>query len=274
MSAPKPLSTSSFSRILDWGFRRYVRRFVNKNFNAVRVAGREHVQQLPPGPIVCFINHPGWWDPMTGVLITDRLFPERRFFAPIDGEALSRYPILNRLGFYPVSQASAASAKQFLQHSRALLKSPNTMLWLTPTGKFSDVRRSDSFMSGLSSLVDRNYTGTLLAMAIEYTFWNERYPELLVEFAPPIDCSALPADRAERTRLLEACLAGTQSSLAKRAIARDPAAFSTFSIGNAGIGGLYDAWRRLSAWMRGKPFHARHTEADPLAPVAAQGELP
>lgn len=274
MSPPPPSSTSAFSRILDWGFRRYVRRFVNQNFNAVRVAGREHVQQIPQGPIICFINHPGWWDPMTGVLITDQLFPGKRFFAPIDADALSRYPILNRLGFYPVSQASAASAKQFLQHSRTLLKAPDTMLWLTPTGRFSDVRRTDSFMSGLSSLVDRNYTGTLLAMAIEYTFWNERYPELLVEFAPPIDCSALPADRAERTHFLETCLARTQSELAQRAITRDAAAFSTLSIGNAGIGGLYDAWRRLSAWVRGKPFHARHTESDRLTPVTAQGELP
>ncbi len=274
MGSLTPSSTSSFTRVLDWGFRRYVRRFVNQNFNAVRVAGREHVQPIPPGPIVCFINHPGWWDPMTGVLITDLLFPGKRFFAPIDAVALSRYPILNRLGFYPVSQASAASAKQFLQHSRALLNAPDTMLWLTPTGRFSDVRRTDSFMSGLSSLVDRNYTGTLLAMAIEYTFWNERYPELLVEFAPPIDCSALPTDRAERTHFLEACLTRSQSSLAQRAIARDPAGFSTLSFGNAGIGGLYDAWRRLSVWVRGKPFHARHTESDRLTPVAAQGELP
>lgn len=270
MSAPTPSSRSAFTAVLDWGFRRYVRRFINQNFNAVRVAGREHLLTLPEGPIVCFINHPGWWDPMTGVLITDQLFPGKRFFAPIDAEALRQYPILNRLGFYPVSHGSAASAKQFLQHSRQLLQSPDTMLWLTPTGKFSDVRRSDPFMKGLSGLVDRDYTGTLLNMAIEYTFWDERYPELLVEFAPPIDCGVLPVDREQRTRFLEASLASTQAALAQRAIAREGAAFSTLFMGHAGIGGMYDAWRRLAAWVRGQPFHARHRATENATSVAAQ----
>ncbi|RLT21459.1 MAG: hypothetical protein DWI29_01935, partial [Planctomycetota bacterium] len=86
------------SKILNWGFRRYVRRFVRKNFNAVRVAGHEHLTGLPARPIVCFINHPGWWDPMTGVLMTDLLFPGRIFAAPMDVEALRSYPILERLG--------------------------------------------------------------------------------------------------------------------------------------------------------------------------------
>jgi hypothetical protein len=41
--------------------------------------------------MVCFINHPGWWDPMTGVLMTDLLFPGRhRFAAPMDAEALTK----------------------------------------------------------------------------------------------------------------------------------------------------------------------------------------
>jgi 1-acyl-sn-glycerol-3-phosphate acyltransferase len=255
------VSTSMTSRILNRGFRRYVRRFINKNFNAVRIAGRHHVEPLPPGPIVCFANHPGWWDPLTAVLITDQLFPGRRFFAPIDAEALTRYPILDRLGFYPLARSSVTGTKQFLLQSRELLKSPETTLWLTPTGKFTDVRRSDPFMEGLASLVDRDFSGTLLAMAIEYTFWNERFPELLVEFGAPIDCGELPAQRSERTRVFEDCLAKAQASLAERAMARDPAAFSTLAIGRAGIGGFYDAWRRATAWVRGQPFQARHTES-------------
>jgi 1-acyl-sn-glycerol-3-phosphate acyltransferase len=164
------------SRILNRGFRRYVRRFIRRNFNAVRVSGQEYTQQLPTGPVVCFFNHPSWWDPMTVVLITDLLFPGRRFYAPMDAEALRHYPILERLGFFAVARDSVAGAKEFLNKSREVLKSPDSMLWMTPTGSFHDARHAAPFMSGLSHLVDSNFEGSVLTMAIEYTFWNERCP--------------------------------------------------------------------------------------------------
>ena len=142
--------SSLASRILNLGFRQYVRRFVRKNFNAVRIAGQEPLAGLADKPIVCFINHPGWWDPMTGVLITDLLFSGRRFAAPMDAEALKSYPILERLGFFSVERDTASGAKDFLRTSRELLKDPQTILWLTPAGKFHDIRQPAPFMNGLS----------------------------------------------------------------------------------------------------------------------------
>lgn len=261
------------SRILNWGFRRYVRRFVRKNFNAVRVAGLEQVEKLPAAPVVCFINHPGWWDPMTGVLMTDLLFPGRQFAAPMDADALKNYPILERLGFFAVERDTASGAKDFLRTSRELLKNPQAILWLTPAGKFHDIRQPASFMNGLSHLVDTAFHGIALPMAIEYTFWNERSPELLVGFGHPVDCGALPADRDARTRVFETALATTQSSLAELAIARDPSAFTTLAMGRAGIGGLYDLWRRTMAALRGQKFQDRH-KGEPLeSGRAIKGEL-
>jgi len=94
-----------------------------------------------------------------------------------------------------------------------------------------------------------------------------------VEFAAPIDCTVLPLERELRTRKLEECLAQTQASLAQRAIARDPAAFSTLVMGRGGIGGVYDAWRRLMAWVRGTRFHGRHTDDNSLQASVPNGEL-
>jgi 1-acyl-sn-glycerol-3-phosphate acyltransferase len=261
------------SKILNWGFRGYVRRFVRKNFNAVRVTGQEQLAELPAAPIVCFINHPGWWDPMTGVLMTDLLFPGRQFAAPMDAEALKSYPILERLGFFAVERDTASGAKDFLRTSRELLKNPQTILWLTPAGKFHDIRQPAPFMNGLSHLVDSDFHGTALPMAIEYTFWNERSPELLVRFGDAVDCAALPTDRDARTLLLQAALATTQTSLAERAIDRDPASFTTLAMGRAGIGGLYDLWRRMIAGLRGQQFQDRH-RGEPLeSGRAIKGEL-
>lgn len=261
------------SKILNWGFRQYVRRFVRKNFNAVRVTGQEQLAGLPDKPIVCFINHPGWWDPMTGVLMTDLLFPGRKFAAPMDAEALKNYPILERLGFFSVERDTASGAKEFLRTSRELLKDSKTILWLTPAGKFHDIRQPASFMNGLSHLVDSQFPGTALPMAIEYTFWKERCPELLVRFGSPVICAKLSIDRDARTLALEHTLTTTQAPLAELAIARNPAAFTTLAIGRAGIGGLYDFWRRMIAGLRGRSFQNRHSNEPVMSTNVVKGEL-
>lgn len=263
---------NAFSRILNWGFRRYVRRFIRRNFNAVRVAGQTHVEQLPTGPVVCFLNHPGWWDPMTVVLMTDLLFPRRSFHAPMDAGALRHYPILERLGFFAVARDSVSGAKEFLKHSRQVLNSPDSVLWVTPTGHFHDIRNPAPFMHGLSYLVDSSFEGSLLTMAVEYTFWNERCPELLVEFAAPVNCSMLPVDREMRTLVLQESLARTQQSLAQRAIARDASAFSTLTLGYAGVGGIYQLLQRMAVWLRGQRFQERHSPELIPARMARPGE--
>jgi 1-acyl-sn-glycerol-3-phosphate acyltransferase len=260
------------SKILNWGFRRYVRRFVRKNFNAVRVQGQEQVAELMDGPVVCFANHPGWWDPMTAVLMTDRLFPGRSFAAPIDAEALRRYPILERLGFFSVERDTASGAREFLRMSRLRLKNPQTILWLTPSGKFQDVRQPSEFMSGLGHLLNSEFSGAALPMAIEYTFWNERSPELLVRFGSPVSLSTLPVERDARTHELVRALATTQASLAQHAIARDSASFTTLAVGRAGIGGFYDFGRRIIANLRGQRFVARHSQEDLVSAKPVNGE--
>ena len=246
------------SRILVRGFRRYVRRFVSSSFNAVRVSGLEHANDLPQGSVVFFVNHPGWWDPMTAVLMTDLLAGERRFAAPMDAEALRKYPVLEKLGFFPVARDSAAGARDFLRESRRMLSDESTALWITPAGRFHDVRESASFQSGLSHLVEPEFSGSVLPTAFEYVFWNERRPELLVRFGAPIDCRQLPEDRGARTAVLEDALRREQEMLARLAIARDPKAFQQVLGGRGGIGGLYDLWRRLQCWLRGQSFDARH----------------
>ena len=249
------------SRVLNRGFRRYVRRFVKSSFNAVRVAGAEHPRGLPSGSVVVYVNHPGWWDPMAAVLFTDLLL-NRKFAAPMDAAALARYPVLERLGFFGVERDSAAGAREFLRQSRRVLAGGQVALWITPAGRFHDVRESVPFQSGLSHLVDRECGGSVLPVALEYVFWNERRPELLARFGPAIAGGALPEERGERTVFLEQRLAEQQQALAEQALERSGAGFEQLLAGSGGIGGCYDAWRRLTCWLRGGSFEARH-EAEP-----------
>jgi len=247
-----------WSGVLNRGFRRYVRRFVRANFNAVRVSGHESLRGLEHRSVLMFVNHPGWWDPMTAVLMTQLFFPGKQFAAPMDSDALRSYPILESLGFFGISRESISGVRDLLRIGRELMRGGDVILWLTPGGQFHDVRRSVSFLPGLSHLADREFSGVLIPMAMEYTFWSERRPELLLRFGMPVECGTLPEDRDARTRVLESLLGTVQSQLADAAIARSPAAFKTVLEGQGGIGGLYDLWRWLMAKLRGKEFRSRH----------------
>jgi hypothetical protein len=74
---------------------------------------------------------------------------------------------------------------------------------------------------------------------------------------------------------LEAGLSSTMDALAVDAMARDPARFHTLAEGRAGVGGVYDAWRRVRAAATGRRFDVRHgavggrLAADSAAPPRA-----
>jgi hypothetical protein len=96
-------------------------------------------------------------------------------------------------------------------------------------------------------------------MAVEYPFWEERYPEALVHIGEALlvdDGKSRPA--VEWTAMAARDLEHVQDILANRSMARDTRAFTVLVGGNAGIGGVYDSWRRLKAWTSGRRFSATH----------------
>lgn len=271
MTQPQGHSADSFwTRQLNWGFRQYVRRFIGRNFNAVRIANMASLIEAPRRPLICFVNHPGWWDPMAAVLITDELLTGRRFFAPMDAVALRHYPILERVGFFPLERDTVGGTREFLRRSRAILEDDQAVLWLTPTGRFTDVRERAPFMGGLGHLSMSPSAISLLPVAVEYTFWNERRPELLIEFGDVIDSTELPSDKLARTSRLEEELDRVQTSLAEKAVERDPHRFTTVVTGAAGVGGWYDGYRRMFAWMSGSPFQSRHEFEPAMEPQTSR----
>jgi 1-acyl-sn-glycerol-3-phosphate acyltransferase len=170
-------------------FRRIVRGYFRRHFHAVRIASAERFSGLQ-GPLIVYANHSSWWDPMVSVLLAAELMPERRHYAPMDAAALEKYGILKRLGIFPVEMKSARGAVQFLRTGEAILKSGG-VLWVTPQGRFCDPReRPLDFKPGMAALAARVASAqgacTLLALAIEYPFWDERLPETLLYFAEPV----------------------------------------------------------------------------------------
>ena len=62
-------------------------------------------------------------------------------------------------------------------------------------------------------------------------------------------------------RCSERRLAETMDRLSCEARTQDPERFIDLLDGSVGVGGLYDAGRRLKAWSRGRRFDGAHVQA-------------
>ncbi len=247
--------------LLRW-FTWYSRRYVRRHFHSLRVA----LHGLPLGgahlPLVIYANHSAWWDALVGLVLKDEFLSERRAFAPIDAAMLVRYQFFRKLGFFGVEQGTRRGAVQFLRNAKTILREPSSLLVITPQGRFADVReRPVRFAAGLGHLATRVERAVFLPMAVEFVFWEERLPEILVRFGEPTEVTAQHAtafDAKYWTALFEQNLAATQDALAAQAQRRDSDEFQTVLRGGAGQGGVYDWWRATKAKLRGETFRKEH----------------
>ena len=241
-------------------FERYLRWYMARHFHAVRVANTGRFPQLEDAPLIVYLNHPSWWDPLTCMMIARRFMPQANHHAPMDEAALRRYPFFGRLGLFPVAINSARGAMQFVRSSMEIVSTPGAVLWLTPQGAFNDVRRRPPvFKDGLAALLSRLHKATVLPLAIEYTYWDERLPEVLVNCGRHISIhDGYKFDFDEWNATLIKALIVTQDELAALAVTRDASHFVTVLSGAAGIGGVYDGWQRARFALRGELYHPEH----------------
>lgn len=242
-------------------FATYAERLVRKHFHSVRILGHPDLSTFKDRPLLIFANHPSWWDPLISLVVWRHLFSGRIPYAPIDAVAVEKYAFFKKLGFYGIERGTARGARNFLRISTALLEKPESLLMVTPQGRFADVReRSLKLEAGLGHLNRRSPRGVCLPLAIEYPFWEEKCPEVLLHFGEPLvnehyaDC-----DIEHINHELEFRLAQAQANLAAASINRDVANFNTLvGGGRTGTNVVYDSWRKFKALLRGESFSPAH----------------
>ena len=257
---PSEVKTPRISKPVLAFFRRIVRGYFKRHFRAVRVSGAERFAAAGAGggPLIVYANHSSWWDPMVQVLLAAELMPERQHFAPMDAVALERYGILKRIGVFGVEMKTPRGAAQFLRTGLKVLESGG-VIWVTPQGRFADAReRPLEFKPGLAALAARVKGGcTVMPLAIEYPFWDERLPETLLHFGQGVQVSGEAAWEIEER--LKAALLGAMEELQGLALARDTRAFAVLRDGRVGTGGFYELGQRIWARVRGRRYQAEHT---------------
>ncbi|MGL6072766.1 MAG: lysophospholipid acyltransferase family protein [Fimbriiglobus sp.] len=241
------------------GFLRYVKRFVRKNFHAVRLSKTSSPWPTGPEPIIVVMNHPSWWDPMIGTMLLMEL-PHGEHYGAIDAEAIQKYPIFQKLGFLPVDTKSLRGAAEFLRLAGAVLEAPNRFLWITAQGEFADVRKRPlDLRSGVGHVAARVPTARIVPVALEYSFWTEKTPEALVRIGETLHVVDHPTFKGKDwTAKIEEALTANLDQLNRETMSRDPGQFTLLTGGKTGVGGLYDLWRRVTFWARGKKFNPSH----------------
>jgi 1-acyl-sn-glycerol-3-phosphate acyltransferase len=260
-------------------FRRIVRGYLRRHFHAIRLSGADRFSALAhsdAGPVIVYANHSSWWDPMVSIYLAERLMDTRLHYAPMDAVALERYAVLKRVGIFGVEMNSARGAVTFLRTSQTILASGG-VVWITPQGRFVDSRaRPLEFKPGLATLASRvaasSGSCTLVPLAIEYPFWDERLPECLLHFGEPLKVDSQQNSEKLQLELVKS-LETAMNTLGVVAIQRDARNFDTLSHGKLGMGGFYGGWQRLKASMTGRPYQAEHTSLpEDLASCKERGD--
>jgi hypothetical protein len=251
------------SRFLLRFFDLYLSLHVPFHFRALRISHPERFP-LTARPLIVVINHPSWWDPLTSILLSRFFLRDANHYAPIDSISLPRNNILAGLGLFPVEQGTPRGAVQFLRAAQCILSDSNSLLWLTPQGGFTDVRpRPVVFKSGLASLIKRLDDVTVLPFAYEYTYWDERLPEILTNCGQPLlfrrglltsESLAATPEQTDPGASIAAALASTQDELSNLAATRNLECFHTVMGGHTGVGFLRGMWLNFKAAIFPHPY--------------------
>ena len=176
-----------------------------------------------------YANHPGWWDPLVGLILKAKFFPSYTLFAPVEAAALRRYKILSKIGFFGVEGQSRRGVLEYFKTARTILHDSKHLLAITPHGRFADVReRPVLFQRGLGLLAARVRRALFIPVAIEYAFWDQRRPEIFCRFGEPTEvCAERSAglNAWHWTAVFERRLEIAQDALAKEVCRRDPDQF-------------------------------------------------
>ncbi len=242
-------------------FARYFRRYFRRHMNALRLA-RWGEPRIPPGagPIVLYTTHPSWWDAAVFILLSDMHFPRHAGYAPIDSQMLKKYGFFGRIGGYGVDLDSVRGASGFLAASADILSRDDSAIWVAAQGRFVDPRqRPLDIRPGIARLAEIAPNALFLPVAIEYGFWDERGAEAFVAYGSAMRGEELLAmSRDARRDVLEERLTEIADRLSNDVIARDPERFVSLLDGKAGVGGVFDLWKRSLAFLRGERYDAAH----------------
>ena len=186
---------------------------LQNRFYAFRYRGEENYYNGDTKiPTILFAPHSNWWDGIVFYNITHRIFHKE---IRIMIEELNRFPILNHGGGYSVNKSSSQSVMKALQYSVDVVGDLKNLLCIFPQGIIRPPHfRPIEFQTGLAYIaknaVKKYGRINLIPVAIDYAFFRDNRPEVVVDFGKRIELDkSSDLDKKELTHMLEKALETT-----------------------------------------------------------------
>ena len=225
------------------------RRKLKKEFNSVRLVRgtNQALKQLAGvrGPIIFAMNHSSWWDPLMIIELHKRYFFDREVCAPMDITQLEQFGIFKSLGCFGVDPEDPASLKVMNEWvGKCFERTPKSTMWVTPQGRFTDVREPLRPRPGIAKIAARHPEATVASISVEYVFWSDAKPECLVQV------EHVPVPEHPTTsgwlRAIGDVMQRNSDELARHSIERNSESFRTIIGGKtSGTHPVYDLWLRI-----------------------------
>lgn len=252
------------------GIRWYARRLVRRRFHAVRIdPGLPDVLATLAAsdrPAIVLMTHSSWWDPIVGILLWDRFYPDRPIAGPMHRRELERFGFFRSIGVFgidPDDPASLAAMRTYvLPRMAGEGNRAGEVLMLTPQGSLADPRAPISIRPGAASIAAAFDSVEVVSLAIEYGFWLDQRPEVFLRAdrcRPP--CEGRRPSTADWHRAMQSSMRHAAAQLAESVVSRDPGRFETFAGAGSSVHPVYDAWLRLIGRSGAIDGHGRSRRA-------------
>ena len=210
-------------------------------FERVSCAVRGALPDPQRGPLIVYLNHPGWWDGYMCFLIARELLRQR-----FDGYIMMEEPQLRAYRFFAWCGAFSidrhsprAAARSVAYISRLLHERSDRALYIFPQGEIApNDRRPLTIFPGVAHIVRRVGAATLLPVALRYEFRGEQRPEAFMLVGPAHhsdsdDTRALGGELGQR-------LTESADTLRDLVLAEQFAGFRTLVHGRPGVNRVFD----------------------------------
>ena len=227
--------------LLERAYARYGRRLLRRAFARVWVGGAPWPEG--GGPVIAYVNHSAWWDPVLALFLSHDVF-RRDGYGLMEGAQLVRYPFFRRIGcFGATMEHPAEDARGLALYAARLLRGarpdgvPRT-LWIFPQGALLPARVPLAFRSGLARFSRAVPDALLLPVAVRYETRAAQRPECFVRVGAPVHPGSDPPARL--TRRLEQRLREELDRLDADLTAEHPAGYRVALAGRGSLSDFYD----------------------------------
>jgi len=223
-------------------YRSLVRWALWNGFEHVSAAVRGALPEPQHGPLIVYLNHPGWWDGYMCFLITHELLRQRfDSYIMMEEPQLRAYRFFSWCGAFSIDRHSPrAAARSVAYISRLLRERAGRALYIFPQGELApNDRRPLMIFPGLAHIVRRVGGATLLPVALRYEFRGEQRPEAFMLLGPAhraeATCEVRALNRNAATRLTESA-----DTLRDLVLAEQLGGFQTLMRGRPGVNRVFD----------------------------------